>query len=132
MDARPIRLLTLAATIMDEKYVAFRFCDFFAFLRLQLNRWIHVSGAQWGATSHTRHCENVTSRSIWSALAERSGDSALAWRLAIQSGGVLRLPPQSISPGMVRVPSCARRSGRAACGLDRSGLVPDDALLTGA
>ena len=35
----------------------------------------------------------------WTALAERSGDSALAWPAAsemrFQSGGALRLPPQS-------------------------------------
>ena len=55
-----------------------------------------------GATSHTHHGENVTSRRIWS-------DSALAGRSRIQSGVALRLPPHSISPRMV--PSCAPRSG---------------------
>ena len=60
-----------------------------------------------GATSHTHHGENVTSRRIWSALAERSGDSALAGRSRIQSGVALRLAPHSISPRMVRVPSYA-------------------------
>ena len=62
----------------------------------------------WGATLHTHHCERVAGRSIWTALAERSADSALAWRSPIQSGVALRLPPHSILPRMARVPNYAR------------------------
>jgi len=43
---------------------------------------------------------------IWSALAERSGDSALAGRSPIQSGVALRLPRHSRWPRMVHVPVC--------------------------